>query len=152
MWCSDEGQGVGEAPPAGPSTALGATSAAALSVGAEGAPSLDYAEFLLWVDRNCMDAVGARSLEVLKGLMMKRVKEDIDIAAILRTATPADQQVDLDTFSAFTTSMGLLLCRPSLAMLFDALVGDGADVISLPKLLRILSPVQTKVRTDTNTP
>lgn len=41
------------------------------------APQVDYAEFLLWMDRNCMDAVGARSLEVLKGLMMK-VRSDVD--------------------------------------------------------------------------
>lgn len=43
---------------------------------------MDYAEFLLWMDRNCMDAVGARSLEVLKGLMMK-VRSETAITIVI---------------------------------------------------------------------
>ena len=99
---------------------------------------IDYAEFLLWVDRNCLEDVAERGLLILRSVLETRVQENVDVVAMFKNCTPENQVVDFHTFYALVTNLGLLYCRTSIALLFDALLEEGASAIDVSSLLQLL--------------
>lgn len=99
---------------------------------------IDYAEFLLWVDRNCLENVADRGLLILRSVLETRVQENVDVAGIFKKAASNNQVINENVFCELMTSLGLLYCRTSMGLIFETVVDEGASAIDVLRLTQLL--------------
>jgi hypothetical protein len=82
---------------------------------------VDFVEFLLWLDRTCMESVEERTLAALKRVLQAREAEGLDVAAAIRKEVRTGwkgRRSNLDPFCLYSdallavSSMRVILLSP----------------------------------------